>query len=106
MVSLKNKQNIYVAKKVIDLEIEALKRLKNKINSSFNDAVEAIVNCKSKVVLSGVGKSGLISLKNCSNFIISWHSFILSICKRLFSWGSRKFIKKRCSNTYKLLRKD
>lgn len=63
MVSLKNKQNIYVAKKVIDLEIEALKRLKNKINSSFNDAVEAIVNCKSKVVLSGVGKSGLIASK-------------------------------------------
>ncbi|MEL0199572.1 MAG: SIS domain-containing protein, partial [Gammaproteobacteria bacterium] len=63
MVSLKNKQNIYVAKKVIDLEIEALKRLKNKINSSFNDAVDAIVNCKSKVVLSGVGKSGLIASK-------------------------------------------
>tara|TARA_Y100001958_G_C21191703_1_gene519751 strand:- start:419 stop:1384 length:966 start_codon:yes stop_codon:yes gene_type:complete len=52
-----------VAKKVIDLEISALKKLKSKINFTFNDAVDAIVNCKSKVILCGVGKSGLIASK-------------------------------------------
>jgi arabinose-5-phosphate isomerase len=52
-----------IAKNVIDLEIQALKKLKNSINNSFNQAVNAIVNCQSKVILSGVGKSQLIAQK-------------------------------------------
>ena len=52
-----------IAKNVIDLEISALKKLKNSISNSFNDAVEAIVKCQSKVILCGVGKSGLIASK-------------------------------------------
>ena len=40
-----------------------MKKLKNSINSSFNDAVEAITECQSKVILCGVGKSGLIAAK-------------------------------------------
>ena len=52
-----------IAKSVIDLEIKALKKLKKSINNSFNDAVEAIVKCQSKVILCGVGKSGLIAAK-------------------------------------------
>ena len=59
------KKNDYkkTAKIVIDLEIKALRKLKNSISNSFNDAVEAIAECKSKVVLCGVGKSGLIAAK-------------------------------------------
>jgi len=52
-----------IAKNVIDLEIKALKRLKSSINNSFNEAVEAITKCQSKVILCGVGKSGLIASK-------------------------------------------
>ena len=52
-----------IAKNVIDLEIKALKKLKKSINNSFNKAVDAIVKCQSKVILSGVGKSGLIAAK-------------------------------------------
>ena len=50
-------------KRVIDLEIKALKKLKNSINNSFNEAVDAIAKCQSKVILCGVGKSGLIAAK-------------------------------------------
>ena len=57
-----------IAKNVIDLEIKALKKLKKKINNSFNVAVDAIVNCKSKVILCGVGKSGLIASKIAATF--------------------------------------
>ena len=59
------KKNIYnkIAKNVIDLEIKALRKLKSSINNSFNDAVDAIVNCQSKIILCGVGKSGLIASK-------------------------------------------
>jgi arabinose-5-phosphate isomerase len=60
---MKKKDYKKIAKNVIDLEIIALKKLKNSINSSFNDAVEAITKCQSKVILCGVGKSGLIAAK-------------------------------------------
>jgi len=52
-----------IAKEVIELEIKALKKLKKSINNSFNKAVEAISKCQSKVILCGVGKSGLIAAK-------------------------------------------
>ena len=60
---MKKKDYKKIAKSVIDLEIKALKKLKNSINNSFNDAVEAISKCQSKVILCGVGKSGLIAAK-------------------------------------------
>ena len=60
---MKKKDYKTIAKKVIDLEIEALKKLKKSINNSFNEAVEAITRCQSKVILCGVGKSGLIAAK-------------------------------------------
>jgi arabinose-5-phosphate isomerase len=51
------------AKNVIDLEIQALKKLKNSINNSFNQAVDLISKCQSKIIVCGVGKSGLIASK-------------------------------------------
>ena len=51
------------AKDVINLEIKALQNLKKKINNSFNEAVKSIAKCQSKVILCGVGKSGLIASK-------------------------------------------
>ena len=59
-----NKKNyIKIAKNVINLEIKALSKLKNNLNNSFNLAVEQIVKCQSKIILCGVGKSGLIANK-------------------------------------------
>ena len=52
-----------VAKEVINLEIKALQKLKKKINNSFNQAVSKIAKCQSKVILCGVGKSGIIASK-------------------------------------------
>ncbi|MBD1156657.1 KpsF/GutQ family sugar-phosphate isomerase [Pelagibacterales bacterium SAG-MED20] len=60
---MKKKDYKKIAKDVINLEIQALKKLKKSINSSFEDAVTAISKCQSKVVLCGVGKSGLIAAK-------------------------------------------
>ena len=59
-----NKKNfLSIAKDVINLEIEALLNLKKNLNKSFNEAVFQIANCQSKVILCGVGKSGLIASK-------------------------------------------
>ena len=60
---MKKTSYINLAKKVVDLEISSLKKLKKTINSSFNDAVKLIANCQSKVILCGVGKSGIIANK-------------------------------------------
>ena len=60
---MKRKDYKKIAKSVIDLEIKALQKLKSSINNSFNEAVEAITKCQSKVILCGVGKSGLIASK-------------------------------------------
>ncbi len=60
---MKNKEYISVAKDVINLQIKALQKLKQNVNSSFNQAVFQIAKCQSKVILCGVGKSGLIASK-------------------------------------------
>ena len=68
-----------IAKGVLELEILALKKLKKSLNKTFEDAVNAIVNCKSKVIVCGVGKSFLIASKvsstmssvGCASFSIN-----------------------------------
>ena len=76
---MKKKNYKKIAKNVIDLEIKALRKLKNSINSSFNDAVEAIVKCQSKIIFCGVGKSSKISAKLSSTFSsVGSPSFTLS----------------------------
>ena len=52
-----------IANQVIDLEINALKKLKSSINSSFEKTVDLLMNCHSKVIVCGVGKSGIIAAK-------------------------------------------
>ena len=52
-----------IANEVIELEINALRKLKKSISNSFDKAVHAIVKCQSKVILCGVGKSFLIASK-------------------------------------------
>ena len=63
---MKKKKFIKIASEVINLEIKALIKLKNSINESFNLAVQQILKCQSKVILCGVGKSGLIANKIAS----------------------------------------
>ena len=76
---MKKKNFKKIAKNVIELEIQALKKLKDSINNSFNQAVQAIVKCQSKVIFCGVGKSSKISAKLSSTFSsVGSPSFTLS----------------------------
>ena len=52
-----------IGKNVIELQIRALKKLKYSLNESFERAVNVINKCKSKVIICGVGKSGIIASK-------------------------------------------
>tara|TARA_B100001057_G_scaffold254953_1_gene255158 strand:- start:831 stop:1799 length:969 start_codon:yes stop_codon:yes gene_type:complete len=60
---MSKKKFIITAKEVINLEVKALQNLKKSLNNSFNQAVSEIIKCQSKVILCGVGKSGLIASK-------------------------------------------
>ena len=60
---MNKKKFISIAKDVINLEIKALQNLKKNINQSFSEAVVQIARCQSKVIMCGVGKSGLIASK-------------------------------------------
>ncbi len=76
---MKSKKFISTAKDVINLEIRALQKLKKNINNSFNQAVIQITKCQSKVILCGVGKSGLIASKIASTLAsVGTPSFNLS----------------------------
>ena len=52
-----------IGRSVIDLQIKALKKLKYSLDDSFNKAVNTINKCKSKIIICGVGKSGIIASK-------------------------------------------
>lgn len=52
-----------IAKKVLKIEAEAVSALTEKLNSNFEKAVEIIFNSKGRVVVTGMGKSGLVGKK-------------------------------------------
>ena len=54
---------ISIAKKSAEIQINELKKIKKIFNKSFIKAVDLILNCKGKVILAGLGKSGLIARK-------------------------------------------
>ena len=52
-----------IAKRVFDVEIESLKEVANSIGDEFTAAVNSILDSKGKLIVAGVGKSGLIGRK-------------------------------------------
>ncbi|MEE2694847.1 MAG: KpsF/GutQ family sugar-phosphate isomerase [Pseudomonadota bacterium] len=49
--------------KVIDVEIKALKLLKNNISTDFRNVINLLYKVKGKIIVSGIGKSGHIASK-------------------------------------------
>ncbi len=59
---------IDVANRVLDIESAAIKNLKGTLNKSFVEACEACENCKGKIIVMGLGKSGHIADKIAATF--------------------------------------
>jgi arabinose-5-phosphate isomerase len=57
-----------LAKKVFDVEAQAILALKERVNDIFLQAVDSIVACEGKIVISGIGKSGIIARKMAATF--------------------------------------
>jgi len=54
---------IKIAKQAIKIEIDELTKLLNSLDKNFTKAIKLILKTKGKVVIFGVGKSGLIGAK-------------------------------------------
>jgi arabinose-5-phosphate isomerase len=59
---------IKLAKSVIEREIEGLRALEDVIDDNFLKAVDIINDCKGKLIISGMGKSGHIANKIAATF--------------------------------------
>jgi len=57
-----------IAQETLNIEADTLIEASKKIGSEFDEAVNMILNCKGKLVISGVGKSGLIGAKMAATF--------------------------------------
>jgi len=65
-----NEQLNYIneAKSIFDKEIDALVKTKNALGQDFNALVDLILNCRGKLVLTGMGKPGHIAAKMAASF--------------------------------------
>lgn len=52
-----------VLEKVIETEIQSLYKLKDVAHINFNEACQKILNCQGRLIITGMGKSGLIGRK-------------------------------------------
>ncbi len=57
-----------IAQETLNIEAQTLLDASKNINDSFVQAIETILSCKGKLVVTGVGKSGLIGAKMAATF--------------------------------------
>jgi arabinose-5-phosphate isomerase len=60
--------SLATAKRVLRIESEAIAGLIARLDERFEEAVELLYNCKGRVVVTGLGKSGLIGRKTAATF--------------------------------------
>jgi arabinose-5-phosphate isomerase len=65
---LSSDQILKTGKKTLEIEVKTLQDLHQQLGESFVSAVEALMNCRGRVVVTGVGKSALIGQKIVSTF--------------------------------------
>ena len=58
-----NSPYMNISNNVISIEISALLSLKENININFDRACEKILNCQGRLIITGMGKSGLVGRK-------------------------------------------
>ncbi len=64
----KSKTTLGLAKEVLLIEARAIEALANRLNESFDQAVDLILHCRGRIVVSGMGKSGHIARKIAATF--------------------------------------
>ena len=63
MGNLKREEILDIAREALQIETDALLRIKRDLGEDFLQAVECILACEGKVIMTGMGKSGLVAKK-------------------------------------------
>lgn len=63
MIAMTTNRINELAKEVLEIEANSILRLKNNIGVEFDKAIDILYNCKGRVIVTGMGKSGLIGKK-------------------------------------------
>ena len=96
-----NKEEIIKkGKEVVRIETNAISDLINSIDDEFVKALEILYECKGRVVLTGMGKSGLIATKDCCDLKFDRYCLNLSPSNRCLAWRSWNGQERRCCNYY------
>ncbi|MFQ6617486.1 MAG: SIS domain-containing protein [Fidelibacterota bacterium] len=61
-------KSIEKGREVVKLEKKAIDQLESRINENFATAVDLIYNCKGRVIITGMGKSGAVARKIAATF--------------------------------------
>lgn len=59
---------LQIAQNTLEVEQKALIQLSQRLDQQFNEVVELILNCQGRLVVGGIGKSGLIGKKMVATF--------------------------------------
>ena len=84
MIEILNK-----AKEVLDIEAQSILDLKSSIGDEFLKALNLILECQGKLIISGIGKSGIIARKMASTMSSTGTPAVFLQCSRKFPWGLR-----------------
>ncbi|MCX4160488.1 MULTISPECIES: arabinose 5-phosphate isomerase KdsD [Paraburkholderia] len=57
-----------LARDVLDIEADAVRALRDQLDEGFVEAIDLILSCRGRVVVSGIGKSGHIARKLAATF--------------------------------------
>src|SRR5512135_504644 len=60
--------SLAIARKVLEIEAKALAALPGRLDQRFTRAVEILFSCRGRVIVTGMGKSGLVGQKISATF--------------------------------------
>lgn len=73
---------LQIARETLAVEEQALVRLGQRLDTHFNEIVELILQCQGRLVIGGIGKSGLVGKK--------WSPLLLLLEHPVFSYTRQK----------------
>jgi arabinose-5-phosphate isomerase len=61
-------RGVDIAKQVLEIEIEGIRSVMERLNESFDRCVDALYSLRGRIIVTGVGKSGLVGRKMAATF--------------------------------------
>ena len=68
-----------IAKEILEIEISALQKLIEQDLTDFDNIIELMLNCKGKIIVSGMGNLDILGKKFLQHLLVQAHHRILFI---------------------------